>query len=88
MKAMIMGTVPTQIGMVDLLHHTLVIAVLFRCVDDGLGRVDIHMGVVLYFCNSSDTIHLRNSILPVFRPNHGIIAEFNRMSECIAAYTR
>ena len=62
---MIMATVPQQIGGVDLLHHALVIAVLLRCVDDALGRVDLHLNVVRHFCNSSDTIHLRNSILPV-----------------------
>ena len=74
--------------MVYLLHHTLVIAVLLRCVDDALGRVDIHLGIVRHFYNSSDTIHLRNSILLVFRPNHRIIAEYNPISKCIATCTR
>ena len=85
---MSLAAVPTQIGMVYLLHHTLVIAVLLRCVDDALGRVDIHLSIVRHFCNSSDKIHLRNSILPVFRPNHGIIVEFNHISERITACTR
>ena len=53
--------------MVYLLHHTLVIAVLLRCVDDALGRVDIHLGIVRHFYNSSDTIHLRNAMFSMKR---------------------